>query len=98
MTKKIDFLVPAVVLSLLCPRLSLVVDAAPPARGQSSLVGHWRLDDIGQDARIDDASPNGLHGILAGATADLTARPAGRSGSRRPAPFALVKMPLPWAG
>jgi len=69
MTKKIDFLVPAVALSLLCPRLSLVVDAAPPARGQPSLVGHWRLDDIGQDARIDDASPNGLHGVFDGTTA-----------------------------
>ena len=50
--------------------VSLVLTLTASTHGQTTLVGHWKLDKTGQGARIADASPNGLHGILSGAAAE----------------------------
>jgi len=50
--------------------VALILGLPALAQSETGLVGHWKLDEIGQDARIADASPNGLHGILDAATAD----------------------------
>ncbi len=42
----------------------LILVLPAPALGEPRLVGHWKLDEIGQGDRLADSSPSGFHGTL----------------------------------
>ena len=48
----------------------LVTTLATPVQSEDELVGHWNLDEDGQDTVIADASPNELHGSFSGNTVE----------------------------
>jgi len=53
--------------------LELVGSALDPAlQSRSGLVGHWMLDCVGSDRRIEDSSGHGLHGSIHQKTAGRT--------------------------
>ncbi len=46
-----------------------ITHAGEPPAGRKALVGHWRMDDQATDRKVNDSSPNALHGSFSGATA-----------------------------